>query len=193
MDEKEAIHRLKRGDIKGLECIVRLYQVEAIRAANMILRDAMRAEDVVQEVFLRVYKRIATFDVNRPLRPWLMKIVVNEEYRAVALSSDIPLHQTIGDGEITIEDVVPSEEPLLAEAYEIQEMKHQLWDALGKLSPEDRTLLTLRYFLAYSEQDVADMLECPLGTAKWRLYRARNNLKNIWQSLYALSEDIRGG
>lgn len=193
MDEKEAIHRLKRGDITGLECIVRLYQVEAIRAANMILRDAMRAEDVVQEAFLRVYKRISTFDPNRPLRPWIMKIVVNEAYRAVVLLPEISLHQIVGDEEITMEDVISSEEPLPSEAYETQEMKQHLWDALGKISPEERTLLTLRYFLGHSEQDVADILESPLGTAKWRLYKARNNLKNIWKLLYALSEDISDG
>lgn len=193
MDEKEAIHRLKRGDIKGLECIVRLYQVEAIRAANMILQDPLRAEDVVQEAFLRVYKRISTFDANRPLRPWIMKIVVNEAYRAVVLSPEISLHQIVGDEEITMEDVIPSEEPLPSEAYETQEMKLHLWDALGKLAPEERILLTLRYFLDHSEQDVADILECPLGTAKWRLHKARNNLKNIWKLLYALSEDIRDG
>jgi RNA polymerase sigma-70 factor (ECF subfamily) len=177
--EQEAVHRLKRGDIDGLEVLVRTYQVEAVRAANMILRDASRAQDVVQEVFLRVYQRIQTFDTTRPFRPWLMRIVVNEAYRALSPQREVSLQQELSTSEalITLGDILPSDTPLPAELFEMQETRDLVWEALGKLSPVERSLLTMRYFLEFTEREVAEALDCPLGTAKWRLHEARYALK----------------
>jgi len=66
MEEQEAIARLKRGDISGLEALVRKYQVQAVRAAYLITHDRGLAEDIVQAAFLRAYERIGQFDAGRP-------------------------------------------------------------------------------------------------------------------------------
>ena len=82
MEEREAIARLNRGDIAGLETLVRQYQVQAVRTAYLITRDRALAEDIVQAAFLRVYERIGQFDTKRPFGPWFLRSVVNDAIKA---------------------------------------------------------------------------------------------------------------
>jgi DNA-directed RNA polymerase specialized sigma24 family protein len=82
MDEKQAIRGLKRGDIGGLEVLVTLYQVRAVRTAYLITGEAALAEDVTQEAFLQAYRSIRHFDQVRPFSPWFMRIVVHTAVKA---------------------------------------------------------------------------------------------------------------
>ncbi len=83
MDDKEAILRLKRGDVGGLELLMGRYQVQAARAAFLITQDLALAQDVVQETFIRIYHRIRQFDDSRPFEPYLMRSVVYAALNAV--------------------------------------------------------------------------------------------------------------
>ena len=82
MGEREAIDRLKEGEVDALEPLVRRYHARAGRAAYLIVRDHALAEDVAQGSFVRAYERIGTFDASRPFGPWFMRIVVNEAIKA---------------------------------------------------------------------------------------------------------------
>lgn len=82
LDEQAAVERLKRGDVGGLEGLVRKYHTRAGRAAFLIVRDHSLAEDVAQGAFVRAYERIGGFDAERPFGPWFMKIVVNNAVEA---------------------------------------------------------------------------------------------------------------
>ena len=82
MDDDQAIRRMKRGDIGGLESLVTRYQLKAVRAAFLITHDEPMAEDVVQDVFVRVFQRIRGFDESRPFEPYLMRSVVNAALNA---------------------------------------------------------------------------------------------------------------
>ena len=79
MDEKQAIQRLKIGDIGGLEFLVTRHQVKAVRTAYLITRDAALAEDIVQDSFLQAYRSIGSFDRTHPFELWFMRNVVNAE------------------------------------------------------------------------------------------------------------------
>jgi len=83
LDEQEAIRRLKRGDIGGLEVLASRYQVKAVRTAYLITRDPALAEDVVQDCFVRVFHSIAGFDSARPFEPWFMRSVVNASVKSL--------------------------------------------------------------------------------------------------------------
>ena len=96
MDDKtEAIRRLQKRDISGLEELMNLYYLRAVRTAYLILQDRTQAEDVAQAAFLRVYERIDQFDTRRPFAPWFLRSVVNDarmigrsQERNVPLESD---------------------------------------------------------------------------------------------------------
>ena len=83
MREEEAVARAKRGDIAGLEALVRAHQLRAVRTAYLIVGDRSVAEDIAQQAFLRAYQRIDQFHASRPFAPWFLRIVANDALKAV--------------------------------------------------------------------------------------------------------------
>ena len=84
MDERQAIEHLQRGDIRGLEALVRLHQVRAIRTAYLFTRERQLAQDIVQAAFLRAYERIGQLDPHRPFGPWFLTSVLHDAIKAAA-------------------------------------------------------------------------------------------------------------
>jgi RNA polymerase sigma-70 factor, ECF subfamily len=172
MDEREAVGRLKRRDITGLEALVRVYQHQALRAARLITRDAALAEDVVQSAFLHAYERIDQFDASRPFGPWFLRSVVNAAVRvATRQARQIPLDEREAGAAVIDQAQGPEE---LAERAETA---RDLWLALGQLAPAQRAVLVQRYYLGLSEAELSDSLACPPGTVKSRLHTARRRLR----------------
>src|SRR5689334_17089607 len=91
MQEREALARLKQGDINGLEALVARYQRPALRAAVLVCRDAALAEDLVQTAFVRAYERRAQYDARRPFGPWFIRGVVNDALKVVTRGRTEPL------------------------------------------------------------------------------------------------------
>ena len=148
MEEHEAIRRLQRGDVGGLETLVRLHQLRAVRAAYLIVRDTALAEDVAQDAFLRAYSRIGQFDPGRPFGPWFYRLVVNLAQRAAANAGrQAPLDGLAAGSELSLEEVLadpaPGPEALAAQA----EQRARLWQALGRLTPAQRAAVVQRYYL----------------------------------------------
>lgn len=179
MDESDAIWRLKRGDVSGLEFLVRRYQVQAIRAAYLITQDRARAEDIVQNAFLRITRRIRQFDSTRPFAPWFMRIVVNDAVKAMTRrQGHLSLDAETATGQ-TLAELLPHPALDPANYAEASELREQVWQALETLSPEQRAAIVLRYYLDFSEQDLASELGIPKGTVKWRLFAARKQLRAL--------------
>ncbi len=176
MDEREAIARLKQGDIDGLEALVRLYQVRAVRAAYLVTRDRPLAEDVVQSAFLRVYERIDQFDPARPFAPWFLRIVVNDAVKAVTRRRpQLSLEAADLDPAALLAEPPPRPEALLEQA----DTALAVAEALDRLPPPERAAVVLRYYLGFKEAEIADHLAWPQGTVKWRLHSARRRLRAL--------------
>ena len=175
MDEREAIQRLKCGDIGGLELLVMRYQAKAVRTAYLITRDLGLAEDIVQDVFIRAYRAMHGFDETRPFEPWFMRSVVNEAVKTMQRSAR----------QIQVGDV--ADESLLAELavrvgsvesqVEFTEVQNQIWDAMEELSPHQRAVIVQRYFLEMREAEMAKESGVAAGTIKWLLNSARRRLR----------------
>lgn len=182
MDEAEAIGRLKQGDIAGLERLVRQYYVPAVRAAILVTRDRPLAEDVAQSAFLRLFERIGSFDSCRRFAPWFLRLVVNAAVDAAKgrrreLSLD-ELHQScLDEEELGLEAWLADPNPGPEETLEAAEMQAAVRAALDRLSPEQRAVVVLRYYLAWSEDEMAHALGSPRGTIKSRLNAARTHLR----------------
>lgn len=180
MDEGEAIRRLQRGDVSGLEALVRRYQRHAVRVAYAITRDAALAEDVAQAAFLRAYERIGQFDATRPFGPWFLRSVANAALRAATRRQrQSSLEEEVLRGDL----VLASTEPGPAQLLERAETSEEIWQALGQLSPPLRAAVVLRYYVGLSEAEAAEQLACARGTIKWRLSVARQRLGQVLQAL----------
>lgn len=184
MDDVTAINRLRRGDLSGLTALVERYQLQAVRIAMLITRDRALAEDVVQTTFLRLSERIELVDPGRPFPPYLFRSVVNAAVHAAKRewrhdSLDGTFVRTNGrhhEGESPL-DWLPDPSPLPDAAAESAELKREVRAALDRLTPEQRAAVVLRYYLDYSEAEMAEVLAAPAGTIKWRLHQARKRLR----------------
>lgn len=177
---RAAIQRLRRGDISGLAVLVTAYQTRALRAAVLITQDKAAAEDIVQAAFVRAYQRIGQFDTSRPFAPWFLRGVVNDalayaqkQARHVSIDAqDEPDHGALADW---LRDGDPA--PDLA--LEAADLRDAVRVALTRLSPDQRAVVVQRYYLGLSESEMADRLDAPPGTVKWRLHAARQRLRTL--------------
>jgi RNA polymerase sigma-70 factor (ECF subfamily) len=186
MEEREAIARLKRGDIGGLEALVHKYQVRAVRTAYLITRDRALAEDIVQAAFLRAYERIGQFDTGRPFGPWFLRSVVNDAIKATARRERQVSLEASPEGEGTsLANLLADPGPGPDDLVEAAELRQTVWAALGRLPPAQRAAIVLRYYLGLSEAEMADELACPPGTVKWRLHAARKRLRTLLRPLWS--------
>jgi RNA polymerase sigma-70 factor (ECF subfamily) len=176
LDENKAIQRLKQGDLGGLETLVRLYQVEAVRTVYGIVREQAQAEDVVQAAFVRLAERIHSYDDHRPFAPWFFRVAardalmaLRQEEHAIALDvSDLIDSEWLE----CIAAATPSPETFLEQA----ETGDAVWAALDALSPEQRAVIILRYYSDLKYVEIAQHLSLPPGTVRWRLHAALRRL-----------------
>jgi RNA polymerase sigma-70 factor (ECF subfamily) len=180
MDEQQAITRLKRGDVSGLETLVRNYEVKAIYVAFLILQDRQSAEDVVQDSFLRVIEKIDQFDDHRPFEPWFIRSVVNNALdvsrsRGRQVSFEEGMNAETQKQLKWLMDDLPRQHELL----ETRELRESIRLALKALHPNHRAAIVLRYFMDMSEAEISDALRRPGSTIKWWLHEAKRTLKTI--------------
>lgn len=180
-----AIACLKKGNIAGLATLVQNYQVQAVRADLVIVHDRDLAEEVVQEAFLQVYRKIGQFDDQRPFRPWFLRIVIHTALKAAnrqkrSVSMDNLEEESLSEVDDIAEwliDPKPGPETIL----ETTEMQETIWRALDRLTPEQRAAVVLRYFLNQNESEMILELNRPLTTIKWWLHAARKRLRVMLQ------------
>lgn len=130
--EKQAVARLKQGDIRGLGVLVQQHQGKAVQAALLIVRDRVLAEEIVQDAFLRAYQRIHQFDDSRAFGPWFLRSVIHAALKVASQQQKwVPLEEHSEGSEAPtaawLIDARGSPEDLL----ETDELREQVWRALG--------------------------------------------------------------
>ncbi len=177
MDEQTAIQYLKRGDIGGLELLVQLYQLKAVRIAYMVTHNMALSEDVVQDCFIQAYRAIGGFDAGRPFEPWFLQIVVHAALKAAQKAERHVLIESSSD-DLWVENLLGWVESAEAEA-ETSAFQQEIWDALQRLSPRQREVVVQRYYLEMTEKEMAAQTNTAPGTVKWLLNTARNRLRSL--------------
>ena len=174
--EGQLIEQARHGDVSAFETLVRAHQDVCFRTAWIASGGADDAEDAAQEGFMKAFAALPNFRAGAPFRPWLLTIVANEarnRRRSAGRREALSLRATaVTAGEAQIEDSV--EEVAIA-----NERRRTLLDAVNRLSDPDREVVAYRYLLGLSEAETAAALSVPVGTAKSRLFRALNRLREI--------------
>lgn len=165
--ERALIKEAQRGSERAIEALFRRHWPSAHRAAFLIVRDAVAAEDIAQEAFLAAVRSLNRFDRRRPFAPWLHRIVVN---RAIDWTRARSLRR-----EVAATDALLDSTRFDAGA-EMDEAPAELTPLLATLSAEHRAVVVLRYLLDYTPGEIARMLELPRGTVNSRLRRALDRL-----------------
>jgi RNA polymerase sigma-70 factor (ECF subfamily) len=180
--ELEAITRLKQGDINGLEYLVNKYYFQALRASFFITLDQVRSEDVVQAVFLKLNSKIQKFDISRPFHPWLMQIVVNASRdECKAQKKLFYIEEFVPGNEITSFEKMIDEYFIPEKAVERTELKEAIWKALSKMSPGQRSVIVMHYYLDMNETEMSEEMKVSKSSIKWWLRSGRKMLHSILQ------------
>ncbi len=184
MTETDLIRRAQLGHQEAWTELVRLHQTGVFRLAYLHLGDAAEAEDVAQECFVRAYRNLRRFDVERPLRPWLFRITSN-------LASN--RRRSAGRYWAALQRAA-REQPLAQAGPErtttAADDADELWAAVRRLPQKMQTVLYMRYFLELSVEETAAALEVPVGTVKSQTHRALASLQEVIRKDFpSLQED----
>ena len=138
------------------------------------------ALDLVQEIYIKVFKNIDKFDTDMPFHPWIRKISVNTclNFTRTIKNNVISMNTSISDSddEITLEDTFLSKEDVLEDVIN-SETKNIIKRYLNEMQEEYRMVIILRYYEELSYNEIAEIIGKPLGTIKTEIYRAKAILK----------------
>ena len=164
------LRKAQRGDERAFSLILRAYETPVF---NYVLRlvggDRALAEDLTQEVFLRVYQGLPKFSLRSKFTTWLFQVTKNRVLDELRASERRPRAL------VAIDDIAPLE--VLDAPIERLEEIDALWQAVENLSTDLKMALLLRDVVGLSYTEIADSLEITLATVKWRIYKAREEVQ----------------
>lgn len=179
--EAAFVSRLQANDDAAYDELVRAYSAMIYHVAYRMLGDPADASDVVQEIFLKVFRNIGGFKAEAALKTWIFRIAFSEILNRLRWWRRRFKHATISLDEEPNgkhgSDFVVHTGPTPEEVLQFKERESAIQQALGKLSLEHRSIIVLRDIEGFSYNEIADVLGISIGTVKSRLARARADLK----------------
>jgi RNA polymerase sigma-70 factor (ECF subfamily) len=163
------LRKAQKGDERAFSLIVRAYETPVFNYVLRLVGDRSLAEDLTQEVFLRVYQGLAGFSLRSRFTTWLFQVTKNrvlDELRAV---------ERRPRAVVAIDDVPPLE--VVDQPFERLEAIDAVWRAVEGLTVDLKMALMLRDVVGLSYTEIADALEITLATVKWRIYKAREEVQ----------------
>lgn len=175
LDDQRLISLTKKGNKHAFGILVNRYMQRAYYVALGFIGSHEDAMDLSQEAFVRAYRAIKRFEAGKQFFTWYYQILRNlcfnllRSRKVAAFNfSEVAEHEILhkSDNSVGRPD----------EIYERKEIQQKLWDAINILSESDREIILLREFQDYSYEEIAQLLNCPVGTVMSRLYYARKKL-----------------
>jgi RNA polymerase sigma-70 factor (ECF subfamily) len=177
--DRLVIVRARRGEQSAFAELLRRYRAPVFNLCLRMLKNRDDAEDLTQDVFIKVFSMLERYDDRYAFRSWVFKIAANQcidfirKNRVKLLRLDEPVHYR---GE-EIERQLPDEAPAPDEELHRREVGSLLRELTDELPPHYRAIIVLRHQEQLSYEEIAEMLELPLGTVKARIHRARAMMK----------------
>jgi RNA polymerase sigma-70 factor (ECF subfamily) len=192
--DQQLVERAQRGEKHAFELLVSKYQRKLARLLSRFIRDPTEVEDVTQEAFIKAYRALPTFRGDSAFYTWLYRIGINtaKNYlvamgRRAPTTTDIDSEEAEGfeDGE-HLRDLNTPENQMMSR--QVAETVNQ---TLEELPEELRTAITLREIEGLSYEDIANIMNCPIGTVRSRIFRAREAIAERLRPLLGTRKDRR--
>lgn len=182
VSDSDLVRRAREGDQEAFKEIYERYKDKVFNTAVRLSGDLTEAADIVQEIFIKVYRKLDSFRCDSSFSTWLYRISVNagidyQRRRQRHNAAFVDLEEFPGELSGS-RDIRPSEYARL------REMEERLQGAICKLNPKHRAVVVLRHFQNLSCSEISGILRCPEGTVKSRLNRA-------YKALRPLLEDVK--
>ena len=192
--DQQLVERAQRGDKHAYELLVTKYQRRLARLISRFVRDQAEVEDVTQEAFIKAYRALPTFRGESAFYTWLYRIGINtaKNYllalkRRAPTSTQFDADESEGfeDAGLLQEVSTPENELMSKQVVEVVN------SSLQQLPDDLRTALTLREIEGLSYEEIADVMNCPIGTVRSRIFRAREAIAENLRPLLGTSEENR--
>lgn len=187
--DQELVARVKAGDKQAFNVLVQKYQHKLVKLISRYVHDQTEALDVAQEAFIKAYRALPNFRGDSSFYTWLYRIGLN-----TAKNHLVSLNRRPPDTDIDVQD---------AERYDIEsklkdhdtpealaqrdEIERTVFMAIEELPEDLRTTITLREFEGLTYEEIAQAMDCPIGTVRSRIYRARDAIAKRLRPLYSVN------
>ena len=177
--DRQLVERVQRGDKRAYDLLVLKYQHRIVGLVSRYMRDQDEVLDVTQEAFIKAYRALPGFRGDSAFYTWLYRIAINTAKNYLVSRSRRPPDTDIdvdqGDsheGSIALSDIENPENLLAGE-----QLESVVYKAIEDLPEELKVAVTLREFDGLSYEEIAEIMECPVGTIRSRIFRAREAIE----------------
>ena len=192
--DQQLVERAQRGDKQAFEVLVAKYQRKLARLLSRFIRDPGEVEDVAQEAFIKAYRALPSFRGDSAFYTWLYRIGINAAKNyLVAMGRRAPTTtehdaeeaESFEDGD-QLRDINTPENMLMS-----KQVATVVNAAMNELPEELRTAITLREIEGLSYEEIAEIMNCPIGTVRSRIFRAREAIAEKLRPMLDISKDKR--
>jgi RNA polymerase sigma-70 factor (ECF subfamily) len=183
--DQALVERVQKGDKAAFDLLVLKYQNKIIQLVNRYVRDADEAMDVAQEAFLKAYRAIDRFRGDSAFYTWIYRIAINTAKNHLVASSRRP-----PGGDIDAQEAEQYDSAAGLREYDTperlllkDEIQATIAEAIEALPDDLKTAITLRELEGMSYEEIAQTMECPIGTVRSRIFRARDAIDNSLKPL----------
>ncbi len=176
--DKQLVERVQRGDKRAYDLLVLKYQHKIVGLVGRYLRDQDEVQDVTQEAFIKAYRALPRFRGDSAFYTWLYRIAINTAKNHLVSRSrrppdtDVDVDMEEGMHQESLSDAVNPENSLATDQLEAV-----VYKAIDDLAEDLKVAVTLREFEGLSYEEIAEVMDCPVGTVRSRIFRAREAIE----------------
>jgi RNA polymerase sigma-70 factor, ECF subfamily len=195
--DAQLVERIKAGDRHAFELLVTKYERRVLRLLSRFIRDQAEMEDVAQETFIKAYRALPQFRGESAFYTWLYRIAVNTAKNYLATQGRRPVNMSqlqsadADEGEFFDADDVVEDTNTPDAVLHSRQVAETVNSAIEALPPDLRTAITLREIEGLSYEEIAEAMNCPIGTVRSRIFRAREAIAERLRPLLGTSEGQR--
>ena len=178
--DQALVERVQSGDKKAFDLLVLKYQQRIMKVLSRYVRDPSEVQDLAQEAFIKAYRALPNFRGDSAFYTWLYRIATNTAKNFVVAQGRRPPNDDIEateaeqyDGESALKDYASPERETLRD-----EIRETVFRAIEELPEDLKTAITLRELEGMSYEEIAEAMDCPIGTVRSRIFRAREAIDN---------------
>ena len=178
--DQALVERVQRGDKRAFDLLVLKYQQRIMKVLSRYVRDPSEVQDLAQEAFIKAYRALPKSRGDSAFYTWLYRIAINTAKNYVVAQGRRPPNDDIEateaeqyEGESALKDYASPERETLRD-----EIRETVFKAIEALPEDLKTAITLRELEGMSYEEIAEAMDCPIGTVRSRIFRAREAIDN---------------
>ena len=190
VSDQQLVKRVQQGDKRAFDMLVLKYQHKVAALVSRFIHDHAEVQDVTQEAFIKAYRALPNFRGDSQFYTWLYRIAVNTAKNYLVSrsrrppSSDVAIEDAMYfEGNSRLKDLENPQNKLSTD-----ELMEKVNQSIKKLPEDLRVALTLREYDGMSYEEIADVMACPVGTVRSRIFRARETVEQAIQPLLENTE-----